>query len=89
MKTNSVYSSRLNWIDYGKGIGIIFVVYGHVIKGLITPGLIDERFYYYSVNFVYSFHMPLFFILFGYLFFLQNYLSNFFVKYLEQCKKQN
>ncbi len=68
MKQNIENSLRLNWIDYAKGIGIILVVYGHVIKGLITPGLIEEQFYYYTVNFVYSFHMPLFFILSGYFF---------------------
>lgn len=72
MKQIKQNSLRLNWIDYAKGIGIILVVFGHVIKGLITPDLINEQFYYYSVNFVYSFHMPLFFILSGY-FFLSSY----------------
>ncbi|WP_413666317.1 acyltransferase family protein [Mucilaginibacter sp. Mucisp86] len=65
---NDISRSRLNWIDYAKGLGIILVVFGHVIKGLITVKLIDPTFFYYSVNFVYSFHMPLFFVLSGYFF---------------------
>jgi fucose 4-O-acetylase-like acetyltransferase len=65
---------RLNWIDYAKGVGIIFVVFGHVIKGLYSAKLINPVFFYYAVNFVYSFHMPLFFILSGY-FFVKSFLK--------------
>jgi fucose 4-O-acetylase-like acetyltransferase len=61
-------NTRLDWIDYAKGIGIIFVVFGHVIKGLNSAHLIDPTFYYYAVNLIYSFHMPLFFMLSGYFF---------------------
>jgi fucose 4-O-acetylase-like acetyltransferase len=64
--TNS--DNRINWVDYAKGIGIILVVYGHVIRGLYGSGIINKDFYYYSDTFVYSFHMPLFFILSGYFF---------------------
>lgn len=46
---------RLEFVDYAKGIGIILVVLGHT------------RFPY-ARNIIYSFHMPLFFILSGYLF---------------------
>lgn len=46
---------RLGWIDCMKGIGIILVVLGHIYKDNL-------------VNiWVYSFHMPLFFIISGYL----------------------
>jgi fucose 4-O-acetylase-like acetyltransferase len=69
MTIDKATKSRLDWIDYAKGVGIIFVVFGHVIKGLNTANLIDSKFYYYAVNFVYSFHMPLFFILSGYFFY--------------------
>lgn len=48
-------SQRIDWIDFTKGIAIILVIIGHTVKkyetGLITRGLI------------FSFHMPLFFIL--------------------------
>ena len=66
--TNNITRARIDWIDYAKGIGIVLVVFGHVIKGLNTAKLIDPVFFYYAVNFVYSFHMPLFFILSAYFF---------------------
>lgn len=46
---------RLEWVDVARGVGIIAVVAGHVW----TTGALREA--------VYSFHMPLFFILSGYL----------------------
>jgi acyltransferase len=46
---------RVLWVDYAKVIGIYLVVLGHGREMVIT-------------NFIYSFHMPLFFMLSGYLF---------------------
>ncbi|MBB1477107.1 acyltransferase family protein [Shewanella sp. SG41-3] len=66
---------RARWVDYAKGIGIILVVYGHVMRGLYSAGFeFYGRFYELSDSIVYSFHMPLFFFLSG-LFFYQT-LSN-------------
>ncbi|UTW44887.1 acyltransferase [bacterium SCSIO 12696] len=66
-------TERQNWVDYAKGIGIILVVYGHVVRGLYSAGIpISERFYQISDSVIYSFHMPLFFFLSG-LFFLSTY----------------
>ncbi|RVT43109.1 acyltransferase family protein [Sphingobium algorifonticola] len=48
-------AARLDWIDVARGIGIIAVVVGHVW----TRGAVRE--------FLYTFHMPLFFLLSGYL----------------------
>ena len=51
--------NRIEWIDCAKGLAIILVVYGHALT-------------YFSPNFdsvvhvIYSFHMPLFFVLTGY-----------------------
>jgi acyltransferase len=45
---------RFDWIDVSKGLGIILVVVGHT------------RFRY--IDFIYNFHMPLFFIISGFLF---------------------
>lgn len=57
---------RLEWVDYAKGIGIILVVYGHVLRGIKDAAMgIFPEFFYYSDNIVYSFHMPLFFFLSG------------------------
>lgn len=48
---------RLHWLDYSKTIGMYLVVLGHVIKDntQLLKGII------------YSFHMPLFFFLSGFL----------------------
>ncbi len=50
---NSLTGNRITTIDVAKGIGIIFVVYSHIAN--------SGAFY----NIVYSFHMPLFFMLSG------------------------
>lgn len=47
---------RLSWIDVAKGIGIILVIYGHALNAQSLRYLI------------YSFHMPLFFLLSGMVF---------------------
>lgn len=44
--------NRIEWIDTAKGLGLIFVILGH----LHTP---------YISSWVYLFHMPLFFFLSG------------------------
>ena len=59
-------NNRADWVDYGKGIGIILVVYGHLLSSGFHAGLnIPERFFILSDSIVYSFHMPLFFFLSG------------------------
>ncbi len=45
---------RLDYIDIAKGIGILCVIWGHIV----TP-------HNFSARFIYSFHMPLFFFLSG------------------------
>ena len=45
---------RLNYIDYAKGIGILLVVLGHIYSNSVSL-------------WIYSFHMPLFFIISGFL----------------------
>jgi len=57
---------RIDWVDYGKGIGIILVVYGHLLSSGYHAALkIPEHFFALSDSIVYSFHMPLFFFLSG------------------------
>lgn len=51
-------SDRIDWIDTLKGIGIIFVVIGHGYSGAHPKML----------AYIFSFHMPLFFFVAGYLF---------------------
>ena len=59
-------TQRIGWIDVARGIGIILVVYGHVLIGLsvahpLAPGGLLSR----SEYAIYTFHMPLFFVLAG------------------------
>lgn len=59
--------NRIHWIDYAKGIGIFLVVLGHVCRGLVDSELLNAS--SPTVKFVdqwiYAFHMPLFFFLSG------------------------
>ena len=66
-------SSRLAWVDYAKGIGILLVVYGHVARGIYNAGIpFNESLYRVVDSIIYSFHMPLFFFLSG-LFFVSSF----------------
>jgi len=49
-------NKRITWIDAAKGIGILLVFLGHTV--------IPEKIFWY----IFSFHMPLFFFLSGYLY---------------------
>lgn len=62
--------------DYAKALGILLVVFGHVLRGLINAKIIDPTPFWEAVDRgIYLFHMPLFFYLAG-LFF-----ENTFVRY--------
>jgi len=52
-------SERIVYIDIAKGIGILLVVLAHSDLALVSP---------YLHQFIYSFHVPLFFFLSGYFF---------------------
>ena len=60
---------RINWVDVGKGIGMILVVLAHVYK------------YNPIREWIYSFHVPLFFFLSGYVFEPRKYI---FVRFLKK-----
>lgn len=47
-------SKRINWVDWAKIVGMYFIVYGHFMPKNLSP-------------FIYSFSVPLFFIVSGYL----------------------
>lgn len=49
-------SNRIIWVDIAKGIGILLVLIGHISQNQ------------YISSFIYCFHMPLFFIISGYLY---------------------
>lgn len=66
-------TSRLCWIDAARGIGILLVVLGHAIR----PGMVEEPWCDFLFRLIYSFHMPLFFVLSGFTFALtcRKYIS--------------
>lgn len=73
---------RIDYYDIAKGIGILLVVIGHV----------KLKKYPYIQNFIYSFHMPLFFIISGYFFrpkenreCLQKIIKRYIIPYLITC----
>ena len=56
---------RIGWLDSARGAGVILVVIGHVERGLTGAGLaIGEAFERFDLA-LYTFHMPLFFLLAG------------------------
>lgn len=58
---------RLTYIDALKGLAIILVVIGHVSNGFLGSGN-RSAVYVASYNFIYAFHMPLFFTISGFVF---------------------
>ena len=59
--------SRLSWIDYARGLAIILVCYRHVFEGSKEAGIrVDNYIFLEYINILlYSFRMPLFFIISG------------------------
>lgn len=55
-------SKKIEWVDIAKGYGILLVIVGHCLD-------IDGKLF----QFIYVFHMPLFFFLSGYVFNLENF----------------
>jgi fucose 4-O-acetylase-like acetyltransferase len=58
--------NRIDWLDRARGFGIVLVVIGHALGGLIDAGLAEGSPWPRQTFFaVYTFHMPLFFLLSG------------------------
>jgi fucose 4-O-acetylase-like acetyltransferase len=59
-------TSRFDWADYAKGIGIFLVVLGHSLQGLGKSHILPEAAWSEALErWLYAFHMPLFFFLSG------------------------
>lgn len=57
---------RVAWVDDARGIGIALVVVGHTLPGLWNAGVLSDAGPARGlVDWIYSFHMPLFFFLSG------------------------
>ncbi|SFB72346.1 acyltransferase family protein [Ruminococcus albus] len=70
---NIIRSVPLDYVDYAKGFGILLVMLGHV--NLVVPK--SNHLAHYFVQLIYSFHMPLFFVITG---FLLGYKDSFLKK---------
>ncbi len=60
---NEIQSNRNYWIDNAKAIGIIAVFYGHIVENIF---LHYNPISHIQLKLIYSFHIPLFFVLSGY-----------------------
>jgi fucose 4-O-acetylase-like acetyltransferase len=61
-----VPSVRLGWIDYAKALAIVLVVFGHASRSIDrTVGLVWSETLHLADALIYSFHIPLFFVLAG------------------------
>jgi len=58
-------TQRISWVDNAKALGIIAVFYGHIVSKIFVTYAIPTAGLQYKL--IYSFHMPLFFLLSGYL----------------------
>jgi len=67
-----VISKRIGYLDIARGIGILLVVLGHNDFEALSP---------FGQQFIYSFHMPLFF-------FLSGYFINTAISFLDYFKKR-
>ena len=87
-------TGRIEWIDALKGFAIFTVVLGHCITDALSSNTFPAYLDFLTTfkDFIYCFHMPLFFTISGYLFFLtksyKKYKSkvlDFFLIYLIWC----
>ena len=60
----SAVGDRLGWLDRARGIGLVLVVAGHAMVGLLSAGAAAPEMKVIN-DFIYAFHMPLFFMLAG------------------------
>ena len=73
-KVSKPSEGRLDWVDAARGIAIMFVVFGHAWRGLYSANILQDEALFIRVDqFIYLFHMPVFFLLSG--LFLPNYLN--------------
>jgi fucose 4-O-acetylase-like acetyltransferase len=57
---------RIAWVDAARGFAIILVVFGHVLGGVMSRRWLDGEGLYRAIyNYIYLFHMPLFFMISG------------------------
>ena len=69
MEMNDISSKkRIDYIDALKGFAIILVVLGHIADGYSNSTNVPHDFWWSLFNVIYSFHMPLFIVISGFLY---------------------
>lgn len=65
-----IKTKRIEWIDFGKGLTVLMVVFGHVLLGMYESNrFIDsESWLLFITQIFYLFHIPVFFALSGFFF---------------------
>jgi fucose 4-O-acetylase-like acetyltransferase len=62
-------AQRKDSVDVAKGVAIVLVVYGHALRGLLSADLISNDSIIIITDYIiYTFHMPLFFLISGFFF---------------------
>jgi fucose 4-O-acetylase-like acetyltransferase len=85
--TSVLLKTRLQWVDYLKGIAIILVVYRHVLIGIERSGISIPGPLVTANMIFFSFRMPLFFILSG--IFINSSIAKRTLKQLVSIKFEN
>lgn len=83
------YEERNSYLDFVRGIAIILVVAGHSIQfGSTNENWITNRLYFDNTIYqlIYSFHMPLFMLLSGYLFYFSVYKRSFWQNLVKKMR---
>lgn len=62
--------ARIEWIDFGKGLTVLMVVFGHVVLGLFESKRFEDnnQWLLFVTQIFYLFHIPVFYALSGFFF---------------------
>lgn len=76
---------RIEWIDFGKGLTVLMVVFGHVVLGLFESKRFEDsnQWLLFVTQVFYLFHIPVFYALSGFFFKPVADLKNY-VKFVKQ-----
>ena len=77
--------NRIAWLDALKGFAIFTVVLGHCVTDCLASNTFpkDKEMLQRVYDFIYSFHMPLFFLISGYLFYLTKSYRKYEIKVID------
>lgn len=79
-------TNRINYMDWIKGFAMLLVIIGHALLGMYQSEafLANQSVLERSTNVIYSFHMPLFFMVSGYFYGYKNLGKGECIPFLEK-----